>query len=81
MRDLVVNVEGYTSYGECINFKKEEKMKVDCMECGFTYKHKKGYPKCPKCGSHEYTTMVHLAKEFLRLVKSEGLKIVKKDKI
>ena len=53
-------------------------MEVDCMECGFTYKHKKGHPKCPKCGKPDYSIMVPLAKEFLRLVKSGGLRIVKK---
>lgn len=52
-------------------------MEVNCMECGSTYKHKKGRPECPQCGSHDYSTMVPLAKEFLRVVKAEGLKIVK----
>lgn len=52
-------------------------MKVSCLKCGLDYKLNRK-KECPRCGSHDFSTMVGLAKEFLRVVKAEGLKMVKK---
>lgn len=52
-------------------------MKVRCLNCATDYKLNRE-KKCPNCGSHDFTTMVSLAKEFLRVVREKGLKIVKK---
>ena len=64
-------------------------MKIKCYNCGLVREATKLIGKCPECGFHKWfslpkgnneeSDMVSLAKEFLRVIKEEGIKIVKKD--
>lgn len=70
-------------------------MKVKCLNCGLIYKKKAWWKGgCPRCGFDCYcieikeeidkeslNTMSNLAKEFLRVVKEEKIKIVKKEDV
>ncbi|GAH68727.1 unnamed protein product, partial [marine sediment metagenome] len=66
-------------------------MKVKCYNCGLVREAIMGEGACPECGFHGWYSlpkekmkendMVSLAKEFLRVVKEDGIKIVKKEEV
>lgn len=64
-------------------------MKVKCCNCGLVREAVMGEGICPECGGNKWCLlsevgegdMVSLAKEFLRVVKEEGIKIVKKEEV